>query len=369
MTSIADRVRDVIRVSGLSQRDFGVRIGLDDSKLSKSLKGTRRFSSVDLARIAELSGRSVDWLVTGDEPQLAVAARTSGGNATDVLRIAREYGGMRADMSVLGFRQPWCDLELDLGTGTYRAQGQRLAEAAQALLPTGIEFRSSADYLDGLESTFGADICIVEIGPDQEFDGLAVSADDVKLIVLTAGAVPARQRFTLAHELGHLLAGDDQGVHLDEDIFAKAQRRSPSEQRANAFAAAFLMPEQVLRENVAAKGFEPEVFAALACDLVVSPAALAYRMLDLRLIDSGLCDEFRRLTAAKAATLADRSAEYSKLVIAARTPRPPGLLVRDTYAAYEQGVATLRPYATLAGLDEAGLKAALESDAGEYDQP
>lgn len=366
VTSIADRVRDVIQASGLSQRDFGARIGLDESKLSKSLKGIRRFSSVDLARIAELSGRTVDWFVTGTEPQLAVAARTSSGNATDILRIARQYGAMRSDMAALGFPQPWQPLSLDLVDGTYRAQGQRLAAAAAARLSADATPLWGPELLDAVESAFGADICIADISSDQEFDGLAISADDVKLIVLTTVAVPARQRFTLAHELGHLLAGDDQGIHLDENIFGPEQRRDPTEQRANAFAAAFLMPEATLRGAVEADGFGTATFAELVCDLVVSPAALAYRMLDLRLIDAGLCDEYRRLSAAKAAAIAGRSADYSRQVIAARTARPPGLLVRDTYTAYERGVATLRPYATLAGLDEAGLRAALESDPGEY---
>ncbi|MEU4433489.1 XRE family transcriptional regulator [Nocardia rhamnosiphila] len=367
MTSIADRVRDVIRASGLSQRDFGARIGLDETKLSKSLSGTRRFSSVDLARIADLSGRTVDWFVTGTEPQLAVAARTSGGNATDALRIARQYSGMRSDMAALGFPQPWRPVPIDLTNGTYRAQGQRLAGAASARIPVDDIPRWGSGFLDAVESAFGVDICIAEIGSGQEFDGLAVSADGVKLIVLTASAVPARQRFTLAHELGHLLAGDDQGFHLDQNIFDPAQRRDPTEQRANAFAAAFLMPEATLRRAVEAGGFGPAAFAALVCDLVVSPSALAYRMLDLRFIDSGLCDEYRSLTAAKAATLAGRSPDYSRQVITARTPRPPGLLVRDTYMAYEQGKSTLRPYATLAGLDEDGLRAALETASGEYE--
>lgn len=367
VTSIADRVRDVIQASGLSQRDFGAQIGLDDSKLSKSLNGTRRFSSVDLARIAQLSGRSVDWLVTGAEPQLAVAARTSDGNATDILRVARKYGAIRADMAALGFPQPWRPVAVDLDTGTYRAQGYRLAAAASARLSADGAPRWGSGFLDAVESAFGVDICLAEIGAGQSFDGLAVSADGVKLIVLTVGTVPARQKFTLAHELGHLLAGDDQGIHLDEDIFGPAQRRDPGEQRANAFAAAFLMPEAALRQAVEAHGFAIEAFAQLVCDLVVSPSALAYRMLDLRLIDSGLCDEYRRLTAAKAAAIAGRGAEYSRQVIEARAPRPPGLLVRDTYAAYEQGVATLRPYATLAGVDEGGLREALESNPGEFE--
>ena len=116
---------------------------------------------------------------------------------------------------------------------------------------------------------------------------------DAKLIVLGTSQIPARQRFTLAHELGHLLAGDDQGVHLDRDIYDKAQAKDPSEMRANSFASAFLMPEDILREAVGPRGLTEPGFAALACDLKVTPSALAFRLKDLRLIDSGTCDRYR----------------------------------------------------------------------------
>ena len=81
MPTTPDRVRDLIQASGLSQGDFALRVGLNDSKLSKSLSGARRFSSLDLARIAEICEVTVDWLITGDEPPLALAARTTGGSA------------------------------------------------------------------------------------------------------------------------------------------------------------------------------------------------------------------------------------------------------------------------------------------------
>ena len=59
------RVHEVIRGSGLSQRDFGARIGLEPTKLSKSLRGTRRFTHDELARIADSGGVTVDWLLRG----------------------------------------------------------------------------------------------------------------------------------------------------------------------------------------------------------------------------------------------------------------------------------------------------------------
>ena len=113
---------------------------------------------------------------------------------------------------------------------------------------------TDADLPALVETAFGADVAVVAL--DEGFDGLSASSDDAKLIVLGTSAVPARQRFTLAHELGHLLAGDDQGVHLDKDIYDRAQAKDPSEMRANSFASAFLMPEDVLREAAGTSGLD-----------------------------------------------------------------------------------------------------------------
>ena len=221
---------------------------------------------------------------------------------------------------------------------------------------------TDADLPALVEQAFGADVAVVVL--DEGFDGLAASSDEAKLIVLGTSQVPARQRFTLAHELGHLLAGDDQGVHLDKDIYDKAQAKDPSEMRANSFASAFLMPEDILRAAAGTSGLAEDAFAALSCDLQVSPSALAIRLQQLRLIDAGTCDRFRKITAAKAAALADRSEEFAQHVADASTARPPGLLVRDAYMAYESGATTLRPYASLLGVDVDELRQALEAEEG-----
>ena len=103
---------------------------------------------------------------------------------------------------------------------------------------------------------------------------------------------------------------------------------------------------------------------ALSCDLQVSPSALAIRLQQLRLIDAGTCDRFKKITTAKAAALADRSEEFAQHVADAGTPRPPGLLVRDAYMAYDRGATTLRPYASLLGVDVDELRQALEAEEG-----
>lgn len=206
---------------------------------------------------------------------------------------------------------------------------------------------------------FGADVVVAELGPD--FDGMAVSSPKVKLILAATSSNPARQRFTIAHELGHLLAEDDQELHLDADIQA-CSKKDGSEMRANAFAAAFLMPESVLHAAVNEAGLTREHFAALASELSVSPTTLAYRLQNLGLIDDATADRFRAMTGASAARLAGCGGQLAHDTILASSPRPPGLLVRDTYDAYDTGRSTLRPYASIMQTDVERLREALETD-------
>jgi Zn-dependent peptidase ImmA (M78 family) len=366
MDDVRERVLRLAESSGLTRRAFAERIGLDETKLSKSLSGARRFSSLDLARIAEMCQVTVDWLITGEEPPLAMAARASGGSAAAAFALARRLCVLRGDMAGLGYPQPWqLVTEVTGGSGGFAGQGRALAAAAARRLGEAGRSAADEDLAAAIEAVFGADVTVAALGTD--FDGLAASSGGAKIIVLATTAVPARQRFTLAHELGHLLAGDDQEVHLDRDIYSAAQSRDPSEARANSFAAALLMPEAGLRAAVGQDGITEQQFAALATDLMVSPSALAYRLREYRLIDSGGCDKLRKISAAQAAALAGHGREFARRVAAAAAPRPPGLLLRDAYAAYEAGVATLRPYASLLGADVDELRAALESDDGPAD--
>jgi Zn-dependent peptidase ImmA (M78 family) len=355
-------VLNLIEVSGQSRRAFAQDIGLDDSKLSKSLSGARRFSSLDLARIADKCGVTIEWLLTGEEPALALAARTTTGQARTALETAKKYSVMREDLATLGWAQPWRPLDVGASGGTYAEQGRALADAALARTAAAGLSVTGPDLPALVEMAFGADVAVVML--DEGFDGLSAASHDAKLIVLGASAIPARQRFTLAHELGHLLAGDDQGVHLDKDIYDRAQARDSSEMRANSFASAFLMPEGALRTTMGTSGLAEDGFAALACDLKVTPSALAIRLQQLRLIDAGTCDRFRKLTAAKAASITGRSEEFAQRVADASSARPPGLLVRDAYKAYETGATTIRPYANLLGIDADELKQALGASEG-----
>lgn len=51
----------------MAQRDVARAIGLDETKLSKSLRGTRRFTPTELMRLAAVTGVTVDWMLAASE--------------------------------------------------------------------------------------------------------------------------------------------------------------------------------------------------------------------------------------------------------------------------------------------------------------
>lgn len=65
--AVRDRVRRAIVGSGMVQRECARASGMEETKLSKSLAGRRRFAPGELIRIADATGVTVSWLL-GEEP-------------------------------------------------------------------------------------------------------------------------------------------------------------------------------------------------------------------------------------------------------------------------------------------------------------
>lgn len=63
--SLANRVREAIRTAGINHSAVARNIGIEPSKLSKSLAGTRNFRVEEISGIASLTNVSTDWLTTG----------------------------------------------------------------------------------------------------------------------------------------------------------------------------------------------------------------------------------------------------------------------------------------------------------------
>ncbi|WP_035287750.1 ImmA/IrrE family metallo-endopeptidase [Actinokineospora spheciospongiae] len=90
------------------------------------------------------------------------------------------------------------------------------------------------------------------------------------------------QRFTLAHELGHLLL--DQGRAVEMAVASGPWAPAAIEQRANAFAAAFLIPSPVLNRSWTASTTDVDHVRNFARSLGVSFSAVLRRLQNTALI-------------------------------------------------------------------------------------
>lgn len=106
--------------------------------------------------------------------------------------------------------------------------------------------------------------------PNPGWAGALQSDDSRAVIWLNESDVKVRQRFTLAHELGHLMLHET-GVEFRDQRFWG----SPKEVEANAFSADLLMPLAVLYPIAQHLAFD---VAKLSRLFEVSPQAMAIRL-------------------------------------------------------------------------------------------
>lgn len=111
-----------------------------------------------------------------------------------------------------------------------------------------------------------------------QYSGYYRSYNGVPSIEYNVREAPVRQRFTVAHELGHFALGHEDSPRDSGNFFSS---RDPKERQANRFAAALLMPESLVRHYYT-NGADRSV-AALAQLFGVSKDAMGYRLINLGL--------------------------------------------------------------------------------------
>lgn len=145
----------------------------------------------------------------------------------------------------------------------------------------------------------GAKVAFQPFG--EELSGMMVRRDNTVIIGVNSRHSNTRQRFTIAHELGHWQLEHKGDLFLDKTLRSKPitikkrdQRASEGtdkeEIQANAFAAAVLMPEQLLVaavERLLQGGQEYEVdrlVSDLAAEFLVSSQAMEHRLTNLGML-------------------------------------------------------------------------------------
>jgi Zn-dependent peptidase ImmA (M78 family) len=135
------------------------------------------------------------------------------------------------------------------------------------------------------------DLLLVPLPADDEISGAIIRKDGRVVIAVNPAHHPNRQRFTVAHELGHYFLHEKLAQHVDQN-FRVAWRNADSskainwmEIQANRFAAELLMPTRFMLDDLdSLNTVDRHTVALLAAKYVVSPDAMKIRLSQLGIL-------------------------------------------------------------------------------------
>ncbi|MGV0362933.1 ImmA/IrrE family metallo-endopeptidase [Corynebacterium minutissimum] len=212
-------------------------------------------------------------------------------------------------------------------------QGVELAAGFRAKHDLGL---GPVGDINNLMKLVDADFIVLDLTDDLDALTLRDPMSGALTVGISTSNNPFRQRLTVAHEIGHIVAGDitEDGASLQCD------KTLPSETRANTFARCILCPEEALQELPQYADPE-ELLSTVVQRFQVSPHVAAIQLHQAGLISKDIKEELKNHTAKGLASRFGWKATYDHARKIAALPRASERLVADAYKAYSQGLITL----------------------------
>jgi Predicted Zn peptidase len=340
LVAVGTRLHDARIRIGLSQRALGDAAGVSQSTVHRVEAGARtRVTLVELDRLAQALGVTLEELLYGSSvrDRIRAAARcTDGAQIQPALEhvIALLELDDRLDGAVTGLRQTrlWARVEPP-SSGTPRARAEVLAGQVREILGLGVA--PIAQLAEVVEVLTGVDVGTAPL-PDGVSGVCAVDPQrETVILLINSDEVADRQRFTLAHELGHLLFGDPAHVHT------VSTSRTSAEVRCDEFARNLLLPKsgvlawlEQVRRVTGQHLLDRRQVALLTRHFGVTPEVVSIQLDRMKLRHAALTP----MPSGRA--LAHRygwGAQYEQDQVAARQPRVPRRLLDRAIEACQAG--------------------------------
>jgi len=256
---IGQRIRNIREKSCLSQAEVEKSLGLPQKAMTRIEAGQRSVSSLELTDLADLFHCAIaDFFLeeSVEEDLLVTLYRLSPGLEADreiqkevakYVQICREGAFLEALLNISS-RKRILSYPFPNPTTTLEAirQGDLIAKEERKRLGLGTQ---PISHIVDLLTSQGIWCAGTELPP--EIAGLFLFRSSIGAAILVNGRhVKARQRFSYAHEYAHALF--DQNQHILISTTANASELI--ETRANAFAAAFLLPSEGVSDMIHSLG-------------------------------------------------------------------------------------------------------------------
>jgi Zn-dependent peptidase ImmA (M78 family)/DNA-binding XRE family transcriptional regulator len=288
------RLNRARKAAGLSLRDLGERVGISHAAVKKYEDGVAMPSSDILLGLARaLNVRSeyffrrqavalerIEYRKHSSLPKKRLDAITH--EVIDQIERRIELEDLFPRSPVKAFA-PVDDLPARIST---IEQIEEVADRVRDVWALGLD--PIPDLIDVLE-TNGIRVFMIDADLESKFDGLAACVDRMPIVVVGCRWPGDRQRFTLAHELGHLMLEGRVSADID------------AESACDRFAGAFLFPRSsVLQElGMHRNAIELKELALLKEEFGLSMAGILYRARDLGIVSSAYREEQAKAFRAK----------------------------------------------------------------------
>lgn len=378
--AIVTRIEQIVDARpDLNQRALAERAGLSPTQMNRVMNHQRKITATELAMIADALGVPAAELLGESGQQLSVAARVGRAERAPELEgpflRAQRLLEVRELLDRVVSRpeaEPRPDVHLP-ARGLDKHRGRRAADALRAAI--GVEPGECLGDLEGLAARFGLDVSTQPLPAN--LHGLLVfgaagtanaSGEDgaggvPAVALLNAGDPLGRRRFTLAHELAHLLFGDGALAIVDYRKQAKVKddRWTPerlAELRADHFAAHLLAPDAgvlALADEFGPKPATPNRVPRWGAQQMARVAAtygMSFESAGYRLNDTGVLDDEERTRAQACGAMRafrdiDAIETGEQLTSTVADVEPPFALLTQALAAYRAEELGLKPVASL----------------------
>lgn len=258
-TTVGEQVRQARLGAGLSQADLATSVGLDRTMIAKIEAGGRRVDALELIRLATALDVPIDYLLQRRPAVISHRAELlAEDNDTEVARRSQRLditlsawlGDVR-QMVDTGLLRPHTPMRYD-----GRVESETDARAAAAWLRRTHGLGSAPiDTLMEFSERSGQYVLVSELPGD----GASLIDGDLAVAVVSTEGAPGRRRATAAHELGHLVLGDEYSSDL-----AVHMSRADRESLINTFAAELLLPVEAFANRTPPRNLREELIRLAA---------------------------------------------------------------------------------------------------------
>jgi len=292
---IASILKNERELLGLTLKEVSQKIGFANYQTLSSIEsGERGIKAWELAKLANIYGRDIDFFLLPEEGKNEVKILWR--NPEKIIKkkeIERKFLSLcekyKNLLKLLGEKEQE-NKELLLHLPKNDLLNQKSFEyvaniATDYLRLLQLGSRPACSLAKILEEKVGIKIIYLDLGPG--ISGGSTVGDFGMAILINANDAPWRRNYDIAHEFFHLITWD---YFSPEEIYERDKYgKNRIEQLAEVFASAFLLPEEELRNEFKKRVEEKHIsyldLNEIARQFDVSIEALMWRLVNLNLIE------------------------------------------------------------------------------------